>query len=158
MRMYGVLVVTLTVILFIAFFGKGLVMGLYNLFYAKYTGDGSKATDVSFTDCDDILAYVPKIDHETLAYPLIAVDPESLNDGKTRYLPFQMKTEADYKVQNLYNPNELPGFTGDEMKALFSSVTFFEPPAGLKEEPLAPPEKPKKKSKKGDKGGDYEAV
>merc|ERR1712159_526733 len=46
-KMYGVLVVTLTVLLFLAFFGKGVVMGIYNLFYGVYTSDEPKRRKIT---------------------------------------------------------------------------------------------------------------
>ena len=146
-RMYGVFVVILTCILFVLFFGKGVIMGCFNLWYGTYKGDGTKANADQFTTCGDIMAYIPKIEHPSLAFPLIATDVTTF---ESKYLSFTLQSEPEYYVQSLFNKNELPAFSKTEMKDLFSEVHYFPPPAGLTEEP--PPKKVKKKK------GEYEAV
>mmetsp|Transcript_14664 Transcript_14664/g.34588 ORF Transcript_14664/g.34588 Transcript_14664/m.34588 type:complete len:873 (+) Transcript_14664:100-2718(+) len=151
-RVYSLLVLILTVLLFVMFFGKGLIMTVYHLFNGKYSED-TKANPEHFTTCD-IQAFIPIYRQNGLAYPLIAADVTTF---EPKYLPFEMDREEDYLVQSLYNKAELPGYTDDELKALFSEVHYFPPPSGLVEEDDAAKKK-KKKWGMGKKKGDYEEV
>jgi len=149
-RVYGILCLILTVLLFVVFFGKGIIMGTYYLFHGKYNPETS-ANEQHFSSCD-IQAYIPIITHGALAYPLIAVDVESFDP---KYLPFELPSEDLYQVQSLYNKHELPGFSKADLDAIFSSVKYFPPPADLVEELTADEQAAKDKKKK---KGDYEAV
>ena len=154
-KMYGVLVVTLTVLLFLAFFGKGVVMGIYNLFYGVYTSDGTEAKEDHFSKVDGIEAYIPLIRHNSLAYPLVATD---LVEFDSKYLSFEMSSEDEYKMQCLFNQAELPSLSKDDLQDLFSVVKYYAPSGNLDSEGPKSKSKAKKKTKKGDKKGDYEAV
>jgi hypothetical protein len=129
-RLYGVLVLLLTILLFIIFFGQGVVMGIYHLFYGSYEAE-TNANDHHFTDCD-IQAYIPLITHPSLAYPLICAD---INQFDCKYLPFELESESEYLTQSLFNKNELPGFSDSHMRSLFSEVKYYPPPKDLKEIP-----------------------
>ena len=135
-KVFGVLCFILTVLLFIIFFGEGIVMGTYYLFHGRYSAD-TDANDAHFTDCD-IQAYIPNITHSSLAYPLVAADVKAF---ESRYLPFELPSEDLYQVQSLHNKFELPFYSKGELDGLFSSVTYFPPPEGLVEEE-APAKKP----------------
>jgi hypothetical protein len=132
-QVYGVLVLLLTIILVLVVFGEGVVKGTYHLFYGNYKPE-SEASDIHFTSCPDIQAYIPVISHPTLPFPLVAADVTTFDP---KYLAFELPKQDLYHVQSLYNKNELPGFTEQEMKALFSEVRFFPPPEDLEE--IAPP-------------------
>jgi hypothetical protein len=129
-KIYAYLVLALTALLFIVFFGKGVIMGIYHLFHGKYKAD-TEANDDHFTDCD-IQAYIPIITHGSLAYPLIACDVRTFDE---KYLDFSLPSKELYQVQSLYNKYELPGYSDDELNELFSSVTYYPPPGDYKDEP-----------------------
>lgn len=82
-QLYGVLVLCLTVFYFIVFFGGGIVLGIYSLFYGVYRTD-SKAMADRFTHCE-IQAYIPFIAHPGLAYPLVAADMTGINPMVPRF-------------------------------------------------------------------------
>merc|ERR1712070_691737 len=138
-RVYSMMVLVLTILLFVTFFGKGVVMGCYHLFNGKYSED-TKANSEHFSD-EDIQAYIPIYRQAGLAYPLIAADVTTF---ETKYLPFEMPREELYFVQSFYNKGELPGFDEHGLKALFSEVHFFPPPDGLVEKDDSKPAKKKK--------------
>eukprot|EP00615_Pteridomonas_danica_P016143 CAMPEP_0114393650 /NCGR_PEP_ID=MMETSP0102-20121206/11659_1 /TAXON_ID=38822 ORGANISM="Pteridomonas danica, Strain PT" /NCGR_SAMPLE_ID=MMETSP0102 /ASSEMBLY_ACC=CAM_ASM_000212 /LENGTH=254 /DNA_ID=CAMNT_0001553339 /DNA_START=897 /DNA_END=1661 /DNA_ORIENTATION=+ len=129
-RLFAGLVVALTFILFIIFFGQGVVMGIYHLFHGSYEPE-TDANEAHFTDCD-IQAYIPMITHPSLAYPLICADVKQF-EGK--YLPFELENEEEYLTQSLFNKNELPQYTETELRELFSEVKYYPPPEGLQEIP-----------------------
>jgi len=149
-RVYTMLVLVLTVLLFVMFFGKGLLMSVYHLFHGNFSED-TKANPEHFTTCD-IEAFIPIYRQNGLAYPLIAADVTTF---ECKYLPFEMDKEEEYLVQSMYNPAELPGYTDEEMKKLFSEVHYFPPPEGLVEEADS---KKKRKSVFGKKKNDYDEV
>jgi len=146
-KTYAILVTVLTFLLFVLFFGKGIIMGIYHMFHGKYSSETS-ANDQHFSACD-IEAYIPNITHPSLAFPLIAADVKSF---ESKYLPFELPTEEQYNAQSLYNKNELPGFSTDDLNKIFSTVKYFPPPddlvEALTEEEQAAADK--KKKKKGD--------
>jgi hypothetical protein len=153
-RVYGILCLILTVMLFVVFFGKGIIMGIYYLFHGKYSSDTS-ANEQHFSSCD-IQAYIPIVTHAALAFPLVACDVSTYD---TKYLPFELPEKDLFLVQSLYNKHELPGFSKADLDAIFSCVRHFPPPDDLVEEMTAEEKAAKdKKHKKG--GGDaaYEAV
>jgi uncharacterized membrane protein YhdT len=129
-KVYASLVMVLSIVLFLAFFAKGIIMFVYHLFNGAYDAD-TKPNQEHFTSCD-IQAYIPLITHPSLAYPLITANVEQFD---SKYLPFELPREEDYLVQSLFNRTELPGYTDEEMAELFSEVRYYEPPAGLVEEP-----------------------
>ena len=96
-----------------------------------FQGDGTTANMEHFTKCDDIQAYIPKIEHPSLPGPLVAADVKTFNPS---YLSFEQATIEDYKMMSLYNSPELPGFSEEEKKLLFSEVVFFPPPKDFKED------------------------
>jgi hypothetical protein len=151
-RMYGILVAILTFLLFIIFFGKGIIMGTYYLFHGKFNSDTS-ANEQHFSTCD-VQAFIPIITHGALAFPLIAADVTTFD---CKYLPFELPDPDLYLVQSLYNKHELPGFSKADLDKIFSCVKHFPPPDDLVEE-MTTDEKAAKDKKKGGKKGDYEKV
>jgi hypothetical protein len=151
-QIYAYLVIGLTVILFVLFFGAGVVMGIYHLFYGSYSSD-TDASEIKYSDCE-IQAYIPFIRHASLAYPLICVDPR---DFDPMYLAFELPPMGAfrakfpdypvpfvedgglYKVQSLYNKSELPGFSEDELREVFSQIKHYPPPPDLDESTTAIP-------------------
>lgn len=129
--MYSYLVFGLTCLLFVSFFGFGIIFGTIRLFKGGFHAS-SEPQDDHFSDCEGMQAYIPFVTHSKLAYPLVAADMRTFNCD---YLAFEMPNEEMYMMQNLYNPQELPGFSELEFKQLFSEVKHYPPPEGLVERP-----------------------
>jgi len=138
-KMYSLLVFVLSVLLFIMFFGKGLMMSIWHLTHGSFDEDTTANPD-HFTKCD-IQAFIPIYRQNGLAYPIIAADVTSF---ETKYLPFEMPKEEDYLVQSMFNRAELPGLSDAELTKLFSEVHYFPPPAGLDETSTAEEKKKRK--------------
>lgn len=140
----------MTAVLFVAFFGVGIVMGCYHLFHGSYASD-TDASEVKFSACE-IQAYVPFIRHNSLAFPLICCDVRdfdfeylafelpSMALFREKYPDFPVPKEEDgglYQIQSLYNRSELPGLTDDQLNELFSRIKHYPPPLDLEETPDA---------------------
>jgi len=132
-RLYALIVLCLSGIIFLVFFAKGLVMFVYHLFRGSYSAE-TDSTSIHFTSVEDIEAYIPIIRHKALAFPLVSAD---ISTFESKYLPFTLPKEELYYCQSLCNINELPGYQEDEIKALFSEVRFFPPPEDLNETPAS---------------------
>jgi len=121
-QVFVVLTTVLTLLFCGVFFGR-VFMKCYQPFHDKVLED--QPNETHFTECE-IRAYIPVITHPNLAFPLVAADVSTFD---CTYLSFQLPRDELYYAQSLFNKNELPNFTDNEMKALFSEVRFFPPPA-----------------------------
>jgi hypothetical protein len=126
-RLYVYLVLSMSAVLFVSFFGRSLILGTCHLFYGSYQFEADANAD-QFSECE-ITAFIPNITHPNLAFPLIATAMDSF---ETKYLAFTMPDEL-YVKQCLCQKAELPGFTDAELRKLFSEVKYYPPPQLLLE-------------------------
>jgi len=135
----------------ILFFGAGIVMGCLHLFQGSYSSD-SDASDIKYSEVE-IQAYIPFVRHDRLAYPLICTDVRSFDSVylsfelpsaesyHQKYPTFQIPSPDDggmYKIQSLFNRSELPGYSDDDLREIFSEIRHYPPPEDLLELPENP--------------------
>jgi len=164
-RFYVYLNIGFTIVMVIAFFGAGVILGCYHLFHGSYSSatsaQGEKFSECGGPDTDGgIQAYIPIVRHLNLQYPCICADVAEFDPS---YLAFEIPTDEEifaekyhdfvvpdlkgdrikniYHVQSLYNEAELPGYEGTDFANLFSTIKHYPPPPGLEELPDEPVKK-----------------
>jgi hypothetical protein len=164
-RFYVYLNIGFTVVMVIAFFGAGVVLGCYHLFHGAYSSATSAQGD-KFSQCAQeggIQAYIPIVRHLNLQYPCICADVAEFDPS---FLAFELPTDEEifnekyqdfivpdlkgdrikniYHVQSLHNDAELPGYEGKDFDNLFSVIKHYPPDPDMPEEL---PDEPVKKSR-----------